>query len=172
MSRNRNWWALAFAVPLAFSLAFVACGGDDDKSSSSDSSGSSANIATGSDTQYVADICKATKKFSDDLDKVMKDAASLKNPDDIAKKFTGPFEDFSNAFAKAKPPKDLKDWHAQTSKNLKDLVAKLKKGDAATLASAFDSNPIGDPPKEAQDRLQKAAANNKDCKDANFDFGG
>lgn len=160
-------WALYLGVAtMALSAAmFAACGGDDD-----DDGGASPSGATGSDEAFVASICKAGVTFSKDLDKVTKDLASLTDPKKAATALAGPFEDFSNAFIKAKPPKDLKDWHSDASAKLKEAVKALKSGDLESDIFTQDA-PFPDPPKEAAARLTKVAEKNDDCKEADFSFG-
>ncbi len=146
-------------------MAFSACGGDDDDGGSS----SSSSGGTGSDEKFVADICKAGAQFSKDLEKASANLGNASDPKKAAEALADPFEDFAKAFDKAKPPKDLKDWHDQASKKLNEAVAALKKGDLES--DIFTGEPFPDPPKEASDRLTKIAENNKDCKDADFSFG-
>lgn len=143
---------------------FAACGGDDDDD------GGSTSGATGSDEKFVADICKAGVTFSKDLEKVMKDAASLSDEKKAAQALADPFEDFANAFSKAKPPKDLSEWHKDASSKLKEAVKALKDGDLESDIFTQDS-PFPDPPKEASERLTKVAEGNKDCQEADFTFG-
>jgi hypothetical protein len=151
-------------VPALFAaVLFAACGGDDD-------SGGSSGGGTGSDEKFVSDICKAGAQFSKDIDSVTKDLSGASSEKDIAVKFAKPFETFANAFSNAKPPSDLKQWHSDASKQLKDAVAALKKGDTESGLFAGD-NPFPEPPQNAQDRLEKIAEKNKDCQDADFTFG-
>jgi hypothetical protein len=152
-------------LPIALGASFfAACGGDDDDGGSSGGGG-----GTGSDAAFVADICKAGAKFSKDLESASSNISST-DPKEIAAKFAKPFEDFSNAFSRAKPPKDLAAWHKDASAKLKDAVAQLKKGDAESGFFAGDE-PFPDPPKDASDRLSKIAEKNKDCQDSDFNFG-
>ena len=160
----RKWVLLAGLVPAALGASiFAACGGDDDD----DSGGSSGG--TGSDEAYVSDICAAGAKFAKDIDAASKNISSS-DPAKIAESFAKPFSDFAKAFDKAKPPKDLADWHSQAEKQLNDAAKALKDGN--TDADIFGESALPDPPKAAADRLQKIAEKNDDCKDANFDFSG
>jgi hypothetical protein len=162
---TRRKWLISICLA-SFALGatlFAACGGDDDSSGGVPSGG------TGSDEQFVADICKAGAKFSTDIQAVLAAAASLSDPAKAAQKMAVPFQDFSDAFAKAKPPSDLKDWHNTASAKLKDAAAALKKGDLESDIFTQDS-PIPDLPQSAQDRLQKIADNNKDCQAADLNF--
>jgi len=135
---------------------FGACGGDDDGSGG----------GTGSDEDFVADICKAGAKFAKAMDNLEKD---LKNETDftkIAEKAAGPFEDFAKDFAKANPPADLKEWHQDASDGLTAAVKGLKDGDFAALGGEL----IPTPPEGAAERISKAAEGNKDCEDADLEF--
>lgn len=182
----RKWAFLLLAiVALVASFAFAACGGGDDDDGSGDSGGTASektadakdegssddgadiSTSTGSDEKFVGTLCKAGEQLSQDLTKVLGDITAETDADEIAKKFAEPFEDFSNAFAKASPPKDLKEWHSDAAKQLKAIVAQLKKGDAVETVSAAD-DPFPEMPAGAEARLQKLAAGNKDCQGAGF----
>lgn len=165
----KRWVLYGSVAALALgAMAFTACGGDDDDDSGSSSSSSSGG--TGSDEKFVADICKAGSQFSKDLEKATTSLGNTSDPKKAAQALAKPFEDFANAFDKAKPPKDLKDWHDTASDKLKTAVAALKKGDLEADIFTQDE-PFPDPPKDAADRLSKIADNNKDCQDADFSFG-
>lgn len=138
---------------------FGACGGDDD-------GGSSSGGGTGSDEQFVAAICKAGAKFSKAMDSLEKDLSKETDLSKIADKASKPFDDFANEFAKAKPPKDLVEWHDDTSKALKAAAKGLKDGNMDALGEDL----VNEPPAEAADRLAKVAEGNKDCAEANLNF--
>lgn len=173
----RMWAGMAVFLG-ALLLAACGGGGDDDTSSSSGTStggsgggGDSSvkvNNSTGSDEKFVADVCKAYKTFADDLSKAQANAANVKNEADAAKLFSDPLEKLVAAFAKASPPKDLKEWHAAAAKQMSDTVASLKKG--GDLSAFGDVAALADPPQDAIDRLTKIADKNQDCKDSSFSF--
>jgi hypothetical protein len=147
-------------VPIALvAAAFAGCGGDDDGGSG----------GSGSDESYVAAICKAGVEFSKALEEVFKDPSALTDEDKAIEKLSDAFEDFANAFAKAKPPADLKDWHEDAAKQLKDGAKQLKDGDLEGGIFAGDS-PFPEPPAEVGERLSKIAETNKDCQEADFSF--
>lgn len=147
-------------VPVALGATFLAaCGGDDDGGSG----------GTGSDEDYVSAICKAGVDFSKALEEVFKDPSALTDEDKAIEKLSEAFEDFANDFAKAKPPADLKEWHSEASKQLKDGVKQLKDGDLEGGIFAGDS-PFPEPPAEAGERLSKIAETNEDCQEADFSF--
>lgn len=169
--RKFTRWALFSAIAIVALMALAACGGDDSSSGPSSSGPSkSGNIATGSDENYVADLCKATKKFSDDLAAATKDPDKLQGADDIGKLLGPPFEAFAKSVAKAKPPSDLKDYHSQVVKTLNDAAAKIKTSNDLSALSSLGDTSFPEPPQAAQDRLQKVADKNNDCKDAGFAF--
>lgn len=150
---------IALVVPALLASVFLlaACGDDDDSSSNAASSGG------GSDAGYVAAVCKAQLS----LQNVLKDL----KPDDTSKagadKLDTALAAYVKALESAKPPSDGKAYHDIIVKYFKDAQAKIKgKGPAA-----LDS--VGDPPASPKDvsaRLDKIAANNKDCTDSGFSF--
>ena len=148
--RTRLAWLLL--APAMLAMVFAACGGGDD-----DDGGGGGG--TGSDEAFVASICKSFNTFSTDLDKVMKDASSLTDEKAAAKKFAEPFDKLATNFANAKPPKDLKDWHSDASKVLKDAAKAMKDGDLAALENLDD---LPDTPSGASDRLEKIDKDTKD----------
>ena len=170
--RKFTRWAVFSAIATIALMALAACGGDDSTSGGPGSGpGGSSNIATGSDENYVADLCKATKKFTDDLAAATKDPSKLQGGEDIGKLFGEPFEAFAKSVSRAKPPSDLKDYHSQIVKTLNDAAAKIKTSKDLSVLSTLGDSTIPDPPQAAKDRLQKVAEKNKDCTDSAFDFG-
>ncbi len=123
----------------------------------------------GSDEKFVGDICKAGLNFTKALEEVFKDPAALADEDKAIEKLADAFEDFSNAFAKSNPPADLKAWHSDASKQLKEGVKQIKDGDLEGGIFAGDS-PFPEPPADAGDRLSKVAESNEDCIEADFAF--
>lgn len=148
---------------------FVACGGDDNTSSSAASDGAiKVSGETGSDQAFVNDICKATDRFTKEMNKVSAGPTAAdpsKAMEQVFKSMSGPMSTFASDFAKAKPPKDLVQWHADTAKQLGVVAKALKDGkfDDPAIASLGDS-PIADMPKDAEARLSKLAANADGCK--------
>jgi len=132
-------------------LLLGACGG-----------GGSGGTGSGSDEKFVADICKAGAQFQDDLTKLFANLANIQSEEEAAKKIAEPFETFAKSFKAAKPPADLKQWHSDSSKSLDEAVAALKKGNTNAAIFQQDS-PFPEPPKGAEERLSKIAANNTDC---------
>jgi hypothetical protein len=165
--RKALGWALIAVVAIAAFALFAACGDDD--SSSSSSSGGATNGGTGSDAQYVATICKAAGKFSDDIAAASKDPSKLADPTAAAGLFQKPLEDYVATLKTAKPPSDVKSYHDALVKALDDAVTQLKtKHDISAFTSLGDNLPT--PPAGVSDRLQKAAASDADCTKAGFNF--
>ncbi|MCE7929476.1 MAG: hypothetical protein HUU14_05900 [Dehalococcoidia bacterium] len=167
---------LALALPLALSVLLVACGGDDDDDGGGSDSGSSANIKTGSDEDYVGDMCKAFDAYAAGLTKAMLSMGTSDSPDieKMMKALVEPMEDFAGALAKMKPPADMKDWHVASIKSINDAVKTLK--DSKDLESLDAIEDLGnfdmaEMPAGAEERLGKLAAKNKDCQKADL-FGG
>ena len=151
-----RWLVLA---PIALFVLFVAAACGDDSSSSSSSGGGSTSNATGSDEQFVSDLCKATKAAEDAVTKAITNAGADEAKIDAA---LGPvFSDFAASLAKTKPPKDLLSWRDDGVKALNAIADKIKKGDKSALSSG---DPLPNPPKDAADRLTKVAASSADCK--------
>lgn len=151
-------WAGILPVALGATF-FAACGDDDDGGSG----------GTGNDENYVSSICKAGLDFSKAIEKIFTDPEMLADEDKAMDKLADAFEDFSNAFAKANPPADLKDWHSDASKQLKDGVQQIKDGDLEGGIFAGDT-PFPEPPAGAAERLEKIAETNEDCQEADFSF--
>jgi hypothetical protein len=166
--------ALLSLVAVSALVLLAACGGDDDDDGggggNSTTTSGGGNITTsggtGSDEDFVADICKAGKQFAADFQTALKDlGTNASDPNKIAEKLTKPVEDFVKAFAKAKPPKDLKDWHEQATSQMNLLVKNLKENNDFSAFEEQDQ-PFPDPPANAEERLSKVAEKNKDCQDA------
>ncbi len=122
----------------------------------------------GSDEDYVADICAAGAEFQDDLFAAFGDVDPDASEEDQLKAFVEPFENFAKALEKANPPSDIKDWHSDTVKSIKEIVKQIKDGNTDALES--DEDPIGDPPAGVAERLQAIAEGNEDCISADFTF--
>lgn len=121
----------------------------------------------GSDEAFIEDICAAGVEFFSALEGIDTQEA---DPAKALEAFAGPFEDFANAVEDADPPSDLEEWHTQAVASLNDIVAKLKDGDIDALSNLGDS-PFPEAPADAQERLDKIAADNEDCQEADLGFG-
>ncbi|MCC7364500.1 MAG: hypothetical protein IT303_09005 [Dehalococcoidia bacterium] len=159
-----NWKKFAglLLMPALAASVFVACGGDDDGGSGG---------GTGSDEEYVADICKGMNDFMEDFGAAFEDLdLESTNEDDMIDAFVKPFESLANAFEDAKPPSDLKDWHSDAVDALNDMVKAMKDGDAGALENDALGD-IPDMPEDVAERLGKIAEDNEDCQ-ASEELGG
>ncbi|MGI8926113.1 MAG: hypothetical protein ACR2HN_05625 [Tepidiformaceae bacterium] len=171
----RHWVVLLPAtLALLLAAALVGCGGDDDDDD--DTNGGDNNGipnlggGTGGDDKFVADVCKAGVAFLNSLNKSISDPAIVQDSEKLTEKIADSFEDFSNEFAKARPPSDMKSWHSDASKELKARVSRLKKGEDLETVFADEGEPFPEPPAAAGERLRAAAEKNKDCQEAQFTF--
>ena len=155
---------LGFAPVALGALALAGCGGDDD-----DDGGGGGGSRTGSDEEFVTDLCAALKDFNDDISEVFSDPESFgEDEDKIAEAMSEPFRNLADSFDEMRVPNDLKDWHSDASEAMNKLADQLEDGnfDEASL----EEDPFEDPPQDVIDRLQKLADDNEDCQDADFNF--
>jgi hypothetical protein len=148
--------AAGLFAAISFVFVFAACGGG---------GGSS---GTGSDEQYVASLCKSMLKFQDSLTAVTKDPSKLSNPSDMSKAFAGPMDQLVKDLKAANPPKDVKSYHDELVAQFSKATDSLKNG--GDLSSLSNMANLPNPPQAVQDRLQKVADNNADCKKGSFNF--
>lgn len=141
-------------------LLFAGCGDDDD--------GGGGGTRTGTDEQFVSDFCAALKDFDEDFSSVFANIEDLEDEDAMMEAMAEPISNFANAFEDIRVPSDLRDWHQQASRALRDAADSIEDGNFDE--AAFDEDLIEEPPQDVQDRLQSLAEDNEDCKDANFDF--
>jgi hypothetical protein len=155
---------IAFGALLFVGPVLAACGGGGDSGGSSGGGG-------GSDQAYVTGLCKSISQFSDAMDA----ALAGPTPTDIGQAFeqiftamAKPLQQFSDSFAKLKPPSDLADWHKTTAKQLSDAAKALKSGnlDDPALAALGDS-PVPNMPDGPRERLKTLADKTKECGDTN-----
>ena len=152
---NRKFALWLGLVPLALGAMFlVACGGDDD-----DGGGG----GSGSDEDFVSDLCKASADFLADIESAGEDI----DPSDLdaaSKAIAGPFEDFAGKFKDLNPPDDLEEWHNDASDSLDQIVQQVKDGDFESALGGTD--PLPELPDGPRERLGKIADENEDCKEA------
>lgn len=149
---------LLITASVAFAMMLAACGDDDDD-----------GAGAGTDEQYVAAVCKAELKLKNAVAEVTKDPSKLKNSTDAFNALIAPYEQFINDLKAVKGPSDVLDYHSGVVELLSDNLATAKKSKDVKALSA------GTSPKASQaiqDRLNKAAASNADCKAAGTGFGG
>ena len=153
-----------------------ACGGDDDSTGGGAAKGSSpaakddskvanAGPVSGTDKEYVKDMCVSFNSYMDGVFKVIQsDPSSATDQAAIAKKL-GPFlESFAKDVDKAKPPRDVKKYHDELVKQVKDSSEKLKSGKVKSLAELGQGVT---PPKDLDPailtRLSNAEKDVKEC---------
>ena len=159
------------AALLAALTLFAACGDDDDDTSAGDddsgSSSSSGGDPSSSEEKYVATLCKATLDFTEALQKI--------DPNDFTDEEKGleaikePYQQFVKDIEKAKPTKELKDYHEQAVTQLKAGLKAIEDGDQDGIEALGDAE-FPEPPADVSARLEKAAQENDDCKEANVAF--
>ena len=186
--KTRRWLRFLAAGAAIFAIMlFAACGGDDDDddtdsddngSESSDStntpSSSGGNTSSGgggnassSDKKYVASICKATLEFTNAFSAI--NPSSLTDESKVFEVLEKPFNDYVKALDDADPPKDFKDYHNQAVDQMKVILKAIKDRDQDALDNIQEAD-FPEPPAGLQARLEDAAKDNKDCKEANVNF--
>ncbi len=166
--KTPRWFKLvALGAALASLGLLAACGDDDDDDSASGDVKASDVKPTGSDEKYVASLCKATLEFTETLQKI--DPAAVSDESKIYDVLEKPYESFVNAVEDANPPKDLKDYHVEALRQLKVGLKAIKDKDQNAIEAIGDAD-FPDVPDSVQDRMDKAAKDNKDCQEAGVDF--
>ncbi|MCK9521263.1 MAG: hypothetical protein M0R74_19895, partial [Dehalococcoidia bacterium] len=123
---------------------------------------------TGGDAQYVAAICKASREWWDQLSSAFMDIDPEK-PEEFMKGLMEPTRTYADQIAKAKPPKDIQEWHENLVAMFKDVVKGMESGEDFISDDAFGDFP--DMPLAAQERLVKVAEKNEDCQALEEDGG-
>ncbi len=147
--------AAGLLAATSFLLVFAACGGG--------------GSGGGSDEAYVSSVCKSMLKFQDSMTSVTKDPSKLKDPTAIAKAFAEPFDQLLKDLKTANPPSDVKTYHDQVVAAFSKANDALKKGGDLSALEAV-GNDIPKAPQAIEDRLQKVADKNADCKKADVNF--
>lgn len=174
------------ALTLAFATMLTGCGGDDD--AASDSGGDAASTAkngddkkdddkkddgktsdagpvSGTDKEYVKDVCVGFNTYMDSVFKVIQGDPSATSDQAVLVKKLGPLlEAFAKDVSKANPPKDVKKYHDQLVKQVKDSSEKLKSGKVTSLAELSEgvTPPKGLDPSIVA-RLSSAEKQVKEC---------
>lgn len=176
-------------LPAVLAMLLVACGGDDDDDTTGgdDSNGavtdngsddnsdgaktddkktddkkdSPLSGGTGSDEKYVADICKLSREWWDDMSAAFTKFDPEK-PEEFAKALTDPLNQYANELGKVKPPKDLKEWHEGLVAMFKEMIKGVESGEGDIFSDSDAAYP--DMPADAMERLTKIAEKNDDCK--------
>jgi hypothetical protein len=158
--RSARAAGIVLSALLVLAPVVSACGGGGDSGGGNGGGG-------GSDQAYVTGLCKGISQFSDAMDA----ALSGPTPTDIGQAFAQifeamakPLQQFSDSFAKLKPPSDLADWHKRTAQQLSDAAKALKSGnlDDPALAALGDS-PVPNMPDGPRERLKTLADKTTEC---------
>ncbi|MBI5949958.1 MAG: hypothetical protein HY875_17615 [Chloroflexi bacterium] len=145
-----RWWSLGALVAAVAALA-VACGGD----------------GGGSDEEYVAGICAATKAFEQDFEAL--GLAEGVSPAESMHKLAPIMADYGKALDKLKAPSDLKDFQATYVREVKKaagLMKDWKEGDGDVFLALENLEPPSAPAK----RLDAVAAKDAVCQEIGFSF--
>jgi hypothetical protein len=191
-----NRMTLIGGALLTFSSVFAACGGDDDDATSTgnateasptvkddgkasdatnnssptakgDGKAADAGPVSGTDKEYVKDICVAFNAYMDGALKAFSsDPSSAGDQAALVKKIGPLLETFAKEVAKAKPPRDVKKYHDELVKQTKDSSEKLKSGKITSLSELGQGVT---PPKDLEPaikaRLANAEQDVKECQD-------
>ncbi|MEO6397658.1 MAG: hypothetical protein ABIP13_04250 [Tepidiformaceae bacterium] len=139
---------LLLFAPFALLLTTLsACGGDSD----------------GSYESFSRDLCKASSGLQAGIQKAVKDASTNSDPNKAIETIADPIDAFVKAFDNGDPPKNLKAWHAQSAKDLKQAAETFRKQKDFTALSGFGDSPVPDPPSSEKQKLRDAAKNLTEC---------
>jgi hypothetical protein len=163
--------AVALVLAASCALFLAACGDDDDAGSKANATTAGGSSGTGTDEQFVKDVCKAGSTFAEELRK----AFVQTNAKDLAtglaaltKVLPAPLEAFTASFRKTAPPADLVDWQRDSAAKLDSALAALKAGRLDDPAFAtIGRSPVPPLPAGADARIKGVAAKTAECKDLN-----
>lgn len=129
------------------------------------SSSGNTNAGTGDDKQYTKSLCVALDAYlTKFLDEAGKDPELLT---DQAKtiKIAGPIlNSLADDLSKAKPPRDVAQYHDDLVKNVRDVAKRANDGQITSVDEfAGISEGIAEPPAGVQERLSKAAEETPEC---------
>lgn len=177
-----NLWrlrGLMFAgAALAIAVAGLAACGDDNSASgggastvaptavASNSAGGGGSAAgSGTDEQYLKDLCTAARALADAN---KKESVAAKTFNELAGKMAGPYENYAKAFAAASPPPDLKQWHDASVAKINAAVAVLSKDKNSKALDGVAEAPYSEFPDPAKGRLAALAPTMKQCNNLTF----
>lgn len=117
----------------------------------------------GNDEDFVRGLCEASSELRTGVEKAVKDGAASTDPGKGVELMVAPIDTFVEAFADLKPPKDLKDWHKDATKQLEASAATFRTEKRLTALAGFNDSPVPDPPAAAKTRIQAAAKDVPEC---------
>ena len=151
----RDWKRVAGSFVLMTVLvapAAVSCGGGGD----------------GNDEDFVTGLCEASSALRAGVEKAVKDGASSTEPGKAVELMVAPVDAFVKAFGDLNPPKDLKTWHKDATRQLETTADTFRSEKKLTALEAFNDSPVPDPPAEAKVRLQTVAKEIPACQGVAF----
>ena len=127
--------------------------------------GSAGTVGTGTDQQYLKDLCVAGRAVADAN---KKESVAAKSFNELAGKMAGPYENYAKAFAAANPPPDLKQWHDAAVTKINSAVAVLSKDKNSKALDGVAEAPYSELPDPAKGRLAVLAPTMKECNNLTF----
>ena len=126
------------------------------------------------DRDYLKSFCRAGRIYTEDIDKVFDLIidGEIANPDDLREDIATIMEDFVDEYKDARPPQDLRMFHDESTRQLKQGAEFLRRNDLEKLVELYRSLP--DAPRHVQVRLENIAQDVNECKKAQergFDVG-
>jgi hypothetical protein len=146
-------------------LFLVACGGDGAASPPTPGPTPTRGPVTESDIAYARDVCSAFGKYIAAFDAVQqKDPQLFADQAKLLRTAAPILETFSKDLGKAKPPKDMANFHAAVIERVKTIATKAKGGMVVSpeeLSSVSRGAPL--PPVTVRERLAEAATSRPEC---------
>ncbi len=163
--------AVGSGCVLLLTLA-ISCGGDSGgggstlpPTQSAEGAGSVNSAGTGSDDQYLKALCVAARALADAN---KKESQSAKSFDELAKKLTGPYQEYARGFAAANPPSDLKERHDAAAAKINAAVAVLARDGNSKALDGVAQAPFFEFPEPARGRLADLAPKMTECNNLTF----
>lgn len=122
----------------------------------------------GNDEDFVRGLCEASSALRAGVEKAVKDGAASTDPGKSVALMVAPVDAFVEAFGDLDPPKDLKSWHKDATKQLEQTADTFRNEKKLTALASFNDSPVPDPPAEAKARLQAAAKEIQECQGVVF----
>lgn len=122
----------------------------------------------GNDEDFVRGLCEASTELRTGVEKAVKDGSTSTDPNKVVELLVVPIDAFVEAFDDLKPPKDLKDWHEESTKQLKATAETFRSEKKLTALASFNDSPVPSPPDAARARLETAAASVPECNGVAF----
>lgn len=155
-----RWGPLLLAI-----LAFAACGGDGLAPPPTAGPTPTRAPVSQQDRSYALGVCQAFTKYLNAFNSEQQKDPALFADQAKLLRIAGPIlETFSRDLARAKPPKDMENFHDYLVERLKTMAKRAKDGSVVSteeLAGFAKDAPL--PPATVRDRLSEAAAAQPQC---------